>query len=94
MALTFDQLHPYFVAEVSPVALRDVHDRETLEQIRAGMDQYAVLVFHDQFLTDDEHIAFSEVTANQTWKNVQNGTKIAIAVVDREFVGNRHVVFR
>lgn len=33
---------------------------------------------------DDEHIAFSEVTANQTWKNVQNGSKAAIAVVDRE----------
>lgn len=33
---------------------------------------------------DDEHIAFNEVTANQTWKNVQNGSKVAIAVVDRE----------
>src|ERR1035437_621116 len=33
---------------------------------------------------DDEHIAFNEVTAHQTWKNVQNGSKVAIAVVDRE----------
>jgi predicted pyridoxine 5'-phosphate oxidase superfamily flavin-nucleotide-binding protein len=33
---------------------------------------------------DDEHIAFNEVTANQTWKNVQNGSKVAIAVADRE----------
>jgi alpha-ketoglutarate-dependent 2,4-dichlorophenoxyacetate dioxygenase len=36
------------------------HDRDTLEQIRAGMDEYAVLVFHEQFLTDDEHIAFAQ----------------------------------
>ncbi len=33
---------------------------------------------------DDEHIGFNEVTAGQTWKNVQNGSKVAIAVVDRE----------
>ncbi len=46
MALTFRKLHRHFVAEVSPVDLRQVHDRETLAQIRAGMDEYAVLVFH------------------------------------------------
>ncbi len=33
---------------------------------------------------DDDHLAFNEVTGNQTWKNVQNGSKVAIAVVDRE----------
>ncbi len=47
---------------------------------------------------DDEHIGFNEVTANQTWKNVQNGSKVAIAVVDREklkgfrFVGSPEIV--
>ncbi len=60
MTVTFHRLHPYFVAEVSPITLRDTHDRETLEQIRAGMDEYAVLVFHDQFFTDSEHIAFAQ----------------------------------
>jgi len=60
MALTFYKLHPYFSADVSPIVLRDVHDRDTLEQIRAGMDEHAVLVFHEQFLTDDEHIAFAQ----------------------------------
>ena len=39
MALTFRKLHRHFVAEVSPVDLRQVHDRETLAQIRAGMDE-------------------------------------------------------
>ncbi len=33
---------------------------------------------------DDEHLAFNEVTAKQTWANVQNGSTVAIAVVDRE----------
>jgi len=60
MALTFRKLHPYFVAEVSPVDLRRVHDRDTLAEIRAGMDEYAILVFRDQPFTDEEHVAFAQ----------------------------------
>ena len=60
MALTFRKLHPHFVAEVGPVDLRRVHDPETLAEIRAGMDEYAVLVFHDQPFTDAEHLDFAE----------------------------------
>ena len=60
MALTFRKLHPHFVAEVSPVDLRQVHDRETLDRIRAGMDDYAVLVFRDQPFSDDEQLAFAQ----------------------------------
>ena len=33
---------------------------------------------------DDEHIVFNEVTAKQTYNNVMQGSKVAIAVVDRE----------
>jgi alpha-ketoglutarate-dependent 2,4-dichlorophenoxyacetate dioxygenase len=60
MALTFRKLHRHFVAEVSPIELRNVHDPETLAEIRAGMDEYAVLVFHDQAFSDAEQIAFAE----------------------------------
>ena len=60
MALTFRKLHPQFVAEVSPVDLCRAHDRETLARIRAGMDEFAVLVFRDQPFADDEHLAFAE----------------------------------
>ena len=60
MALTFRQLHPHFVAEVSPLDLRRVHDRDSLAEIRAGMDEYAILVFHDQPFTDDEQLAFAQ----------------------------------
>jgi alpha-ketoglutarate-dependent 2,4-dichlorophenoxyacetate dioxygenase len=59
MALTFRRLHPCFVAEVGPVDLRRVHDAGTLAEIRAGMDEHAVLVFRDQPLTDEEHLAFA-----------------------------------
>ena len=59
MALTFRKLHPCFVAEVSPVDLRRVSDAETLDRIRAGMDEFAVLVFRDQVWRDAEHLAFA-----------------------------------
>ena len=60
MAPTFRKLHPHFVAEVSAIELRRVHDHETLAEIRAGMDEYAILVFHDQPFTDAEHLAFAQ----------------------------------
>src|ERR671935_1921676 len=60
MALRFERLHKHFVAEVSPVDLRRVQDAETLAEIRTAMDEYAVLVFHDQSFTDDEHLAFAQ----------------------------------
>lgn len=59
MVLTFRQLHPHFAAEVSLIDLRQVQDRETLAEIRAGMDAYAVLVFRNQPFTDDEQLAFA-----------------------------------
>jgi len=60
MPLTFHKLHPRFVAEVSPVDLRHVHECETLDEIRAGMDGYAVLVFRDQSFSDEEQLAFAQ----------------------------------
>ncbi len=60
MALTFHKLHPHFAAEVSPVDLRQVHDPETLGEIRAGMDEFAVLVFRGQPFTDEEQLAFAQ----------------------------------
>jgi alpha-ketoglutarate-dependent 2,4-dichlorophenoxyacetate dioxygenase len=60
VTLTFRKLHPHFAAEVSPVDLRRVHDRETLDRIRAGMDEFAILVFRDQPFSDDEQLAFAQ----------------------------------
>jgi alpha-ketoglutarate-dependent 2,4-dichlorophenoxyacetate dioxygenase len=60
MPLTFHKLHPHFVAEVGPIDLRRVHDRETLDEIRAGMDEYGILVFRDQPFADAEQLAFAQ----------------------------------
>jgi alpha-ketoglutarate-dependent 2,4-dichlorophenoxyacetate dioxygenase len=59
MALSFRKLHPVFAAEAGAIDLRKAEDRETLEAIRAGMDEYAVLVFRDQPFADQEQLAFA-----------------------------------
>ena len=60
MSISFRPLHPLFMAEVSPIDLRSVHDPETLETLRAGMDRFGVLVFRDQPFTDEDQIAFAK----------------------------------
>jgi len=82
VTLTFRKLHPCFVAEVSPVDLRRVHDPETLGQIRAGMDEYAVLVFRDQPFADDEQLAFA-----QRLDGVLH-TKLGISALQKNRLGN------
>ena len=47
MTVTITPLTPVFAGEVGAIDLRQVHDRQSLEAIRAGMDKYAVLVFRD-----------------------------------------------
>ena len=60
MQLSFQKLHPVFVAEASPIDLREVHDRPTLEHIRSGMNDHAVLVFRDQAFTDASQLDFAQ----------------------------------
>jgi alpha-ketoglutarate-dependent 2,4-dichlorophenoxyacetate dioxygenase len=60
MSLTFRKLHPVFVGEASPIELRAVHDETTLARIRAGMDEFAVLVFRDQPFADADQLAFAQ----------------------------------
>jgi alpha-ketoglutarate-dependent 2,4-dichlorophenoxyacetate dioxygenase len=82
VALTFRKLHPRFVAEVSPVDLRRVHDAQTLAQIREGMDEYAVLVFRDQTFSDEEHLAFAQRLDGQLH------TKLGISALQKNRFGN------
>jgi alpha-ketoglutarate-dependent 2,4-dichlorophenoxyacetate dioxygenase len=56
VSLTFHKLQPNFAAEVGAIDLRRVHDRPTLDEIRAGMDEFSVLVFRDQPFTDEEQL--------------------------------------
>jgi alpha-ketoglutarate-dependent 2,4-dichlorophenoxyacetate dioxygenase len=55
------QLHPLFMGEVSGVDLRKPVDAATVAEIVAAADKYAVLVFHDQPITDEQQIAFSRL---------------------------------
>lgn len=82
MALTFRRLHQHFAAEVSQIDLRQVHDRETLARIRAGMDDYAVLVFRDQPFADDEQLAFAKRLDGQLHSNT------GISALQKSRLGN------
>jgi alpha-ketoglutarate-dependent 2,4-dichlorophenoxyacetate dioxygenase len=64
MAVSIRQIHPVFVGpgfvgEVSGVDLRRKLAADEVAAIEAGMDRYAVLVFHDQDITDEQQIAFT-----------------------------------
>ena len=59
MAIAIRQIHPVFVGEVSGIDLRAPLARDEVRAIEAGMDRCAVLVFHDQNITDDQQIAFT-----------------------------------
>jgi alpha-ketoglutarate-dependent 2,4-dichlorophenoxyacetate dioxygenase len=82
MALTFRKLHPCFVAEVSPVALKTVRDEATLARIRAGMDEFAVLVFRDQVWSDAEHLDFAQRLDGLLH------TKLGISALQKNRLGN------
>jgi alpha-ketoglutarate-dependent 2,4-dichlorophenoxyacetate dioxygenase len=59
MAIAIRQLHPHFVGEVSGVDLRQPLTPEQAREIEAGMDTYAVLVFHEQDISDEQQLAFA-----------------------------------
>jgi alpha-ketoglutarate-dependent 2,4-dichlorophenoxyacetate dioxygenase len=52
-------LHPIFTGEVSGIDTTRPLSHDDVAAIEAGMDRYAVLVFHDQQLTDEQQLAFS-----------------------------------
>jgi len=59
MNISIRQIHPVFVGEVSGIDVTRPLSRDEVAAIEAGMDRYAVLVFHDQKLTDEQQMAFS-----------------------------------
>jgi alpha-ketoglutarate-dependent 2,4-dichlorophenoxyacetate dioxygenase len=60
MTMAIRQIHPVFVGEVSGIDISKPLSREEVAGLEAGMDRYAVLVFHDQRLTDEQQMAFSK----------------------------------
>ena len=59
MAIGFNPLHDSFVAEVDGIDLRAPVSDADIAAIEAAIDQYAVLIFPDQDVTDEQQLAFS-----------------------------------
>jgi alpha-ketoglutarate-dependent 2,4-dichlorophenoxyacetate dioxygenase len=59
MPVSIGPLHPVFVGEVAGTDCRRPLNPDEVAAIEAGMDRYAVLVFRDQFVTDEEQLAFT-----------------------------------
>jgi len=59
MTLSIQPLTPGFVGEVAGIDLTAPLDAATVAGLESGMDRFAVLVFHDQRITDDQQMAFT-----------------------------------
>jgi alpha-ketoglutarate-dependent 2,4-dichlorophenoxyacetate dioxygenase len=60
MPLSIRQLGPGFVGEASGLDLTKPLSKDDIAAIHAGMDRYAVLIFHDQDFTDAQQLAFTQ----------------------------------
>ena len=60
MPFTIRKLEEHIGAEVEGVDITSPIDTETFEQLRGALCEHAVLVFHNQDITDEQHVAFSE----------------------------------
>jgi alpha-ketoglutarate-dependent 2,4-dichlorophenoxyacetate dioxygenase len=59
MAMTINDLTPGFVGEVSGIDVTQPLTPSQVQALEAGMDRYAVLVYHDQPFTDEQQKRFS-----------------------------------
>jgi alpha-ketoglutarate-dependent 2,4-dichlorophenoxyacetate dioxygenase len=59
MSVTITEMTPGFVGEVSGLDITQPLTAEQAAALEAGMDRFAVLIYHDQHFTDDQQKAFS-----------------------------------
>jgi len=59
MAISIRAIHPVIGGEVSGADLTRPLSKADVAAIEAGMDRYAVLVFRDQQITDDQQMSFT-----------------------------------
>ena len=59
MSLTVNPITPDFAAGIGGVDLREPLDPDTVNAISAAINEAGVLVFHEQFITDEQQQAFS-----------------------------------
>ena len=59
MTFSIRQIHPTFVGEVNGIDVREPMAPEDLAAIENALTRYAVLIFRDQAITDEQQIAFT-----------------------------------
>ena len=59
MPMTITELTPGFAGEVAGIDITQPLTGDQVASLEAGMDRYAVLVYHDQRFTDEQQKAFS-----------------------------------
>jgi alpha-ketoglutarate-dependent 2,4-dichlorophenoxyacetate dioxygenase len=59
MSISITELTPGFIGEVSGLDITQPLTRGQVAELEAGMDRYAVLIYHDQRFTDAQQKAFS-----------------------------------
>jgi alpha-ketoglutarate-dependent 2,4-dichlorophenoxyacetate dioxygenase len=57
--LPISETSPEFGAEVEGIDLRETTSANDVAQLEAGMDKFAVLIFRQQFIGDDDQLAFT-----------------------------------
>ncbi|HET6607342.1 MAG TPA: TauD/TfdA family dioxygenase [Rhodopila sp.] len=90
------QVGPGFAGEVSDIDLTKPLTQDQVAALEAGMDRYAVLVFHDQQFDDDTQMAFSRNFGNlelssggEMSKPEERRTKIEVADISNLDPQNR-----
>ncbi len=58
--LTITPIHPHLGARVEGVDLAERLDEATFQAVREAFQEHSALVFHEQRLTDEQQMAFSE----------------------------------
>src|SRR4051794_8354974 len=98
MTLTIQPANPArpdFFGEVSGIDLSQTISREAVAAIEAGMDRYAVLVFHDQRIDDEQQLAFTRnfgPLEMATGDFEQKNRRLSMAVNDISNVDNDNKV--
>lgn len=59
MSVKMRQVGPCFAAEVEGIDMRKPLSPDEVAAVHAGMDEYAVLVFHDQDIDDEQQLQFT-----------------------------------
>jgi alpha-ketoglutarate-dependent 2,4-dichlorophenoxyacetate dioxygenase len=59
MSVKFRQVGPCFAAEIEGLDLRKPLSSDEVKAVHDGMNEYAVLVFHDQDIDGEQHLAFT-----------------------------------